>query len=440
MRTRGACVLIALLLCATEKQGVAQQQAGAGSAPWATPALSHVPTPSWLSLSGEVRLRMESRSGLGYRSDRSDSYALLRTRLNVDVRPLSLVRISFQGQDARAPGILTTNATGVFRDPLDLRQAYVRVGPADASPVAVTVGRQLLLYGDQRLIGPLDWTNTSRAFDAVKMEVRTARLDLDVFSGSVVRNDPSRSLNRADFDNGFHGVYGRVRTGVEQLVVEPFALWRTIPAVGAVGSGDRYSAGARVAARAGGIESSLTFVEQWGTLGVRDIQARSVLASAGYTLRTTWSPRVYAEINYASGDSDASDNTLEAFDDMYPTAHLYYGYNDLVGLRNLQSLRLGASAVPWRRLTLAVDFHTYRLASANDNLYNVAGVATVMAPVGGAATRRVGEEVDVTFTMPVAQTLTFAGGVGHMFTGAFLEANSPGAGYTFTYAAMSLRF
>ena len=51
----------------------AQQPPAPGAAPWTTPALSHVPTPSWLSISGEVRTRLESRWGLGYRSDVSDS-------------------------------------------------------------------------------------------------------------------------------------------------------------------------------------------------------------------------------------------------------------------------------------------------------------------------------------------------------------------------------
>jgi hypothetical protein len=385
-------------------------------------------------------MRMESRSGLGYNPSVSDSYALLRTRINADVRPHAMVRVSFQGQDARAPGILSTSATGVFRDPFDLRQAYVRVGPADATPVAVTVGRQLLLYGDQKIIGPLDWTNTSRAFDAAKLEVRTTWLDLDVFTGAVVQNDPTRTLNRSDMDNAFHGVYGRVRTGMEQLTLEPFVLWRATPTVGAIAGGDRYSAGGRLIGRIGRFESTLMLVEQWGTRGTSDIEARSLAVTAGYTLGTKWSPRIYGEYNYASGDSDASDQKVESFDDMYATAHLYYGYNDVVGLRNLRNVRLGASVNPWRRLTVAVDLHTFALASGADHLYNAGGAATVQAPSGGAANRRVGEELDVSFTLPIAQTLSLAGGIGRTFAGPFLEAHSPGADYTFTHAALSMRF
>ncbi len=433
--------LLAALSLANPRHAMAQSQqpqAPTGVAPWTTPALTHVPMPSWLVVSGEVRARVESRNGLGYRAGIDDSYVLVRTRINADVRPHSLVRVSFQGQDARAPGINTP--TGVFRDPFDVRQAYLRVGPATSTPVAVTVGRQLLSYADQRLIGALDWTNTSRAFDAAKVELRTKWFDVDAFTAAVVLNDPSRQLNESDFDNALHGVYGRVRTGMDQLVVEPFFLWRESPAAGAVPAADRYSLGARLVSRTGRVESAAVYVEQWGERGASDVSARAVLLSTTFAAGGRWSPRLYGEYNYASGDSDPADGTVESFDDMYATAHLYYGYNDLVGLRNLHNVRVGASAVPWRRLNVAVDFHTFALASANDHLYNSAGVTTVQAPTGGAPSKGVGQEVDLTLTVPIAQTLTFMGGVGRFFPGAFVEANTEGASYTFSYAALTVRF
>jgi hypothetical protein len=431
----GAVLLAAVL----RSESAAQQPAPGSRAPWATPALSHVPMPTWLSVSGEVRTRLESRSGLGYRSDVSDSYGLVRTRINVDLRPVRLVRVSLQGQDARAPG-MTGTASGVFRDPFDVRQAFVRVAAPEAAPIAIIVGRQLLSFADQRLIGALDWTNTSRAFDAAKMELRTRWADLDLWAASVVKNDPERTFNRSDVDDGFHGAYARIRTGTDRLVLEPFAFWRAYAAAGPAPAGDRYSAGVRVVGHVRRLETALVVVEQWGERGTDDIAARAVLASAAYPFAAPWSPRLYAEYNYASGDGTPGDGTLESFDDMYPTAHLYYGYNDMVGLRNLHNVRVGASVVPWRRLNLALDVHTFRLATPSDHLYNAAGVATVMVPSGGAVDSGVGTEVDASFTLPVAQTLTLSGGVGRLFAGPFLEAHSPGADNTFVHAAAAVRF
>jgi hypothetical protein len=439
MRTVLRSALCVALVALVFSNSAAQQPQSPGAAPWSTPALSHVPTPSWLAMSGEVRTRLESRSGLGYRSDLSDGYGLVRTRINLDIRPVRLLRLSFQGQDARAPGMAGT-VSGVFRDPIDLRQAYVRVGAPENARVALIVGRQLLTFADQRLIGPLDWTNTSRAFDAAKIEMRTRWVDLDLWGASVVQNDPQKSLNRSELDNGFHGAYARIRTPVEQLVLEPFVLWRSYMAVGALLEGDRYAAGLRVAGRVERLESAVVFVEQWGERGSDDISARALLASTAYSFAAPWSPRLYAEYNYASGDGAVGDGRIESFDDMYPTAHLYYGYNDLVGLRNLHNVRVGASVVPWRRLTIALDAHTFHLATGNDHLYNAAGVATVMAPAGGAGMTSVGRELDLTVTLPVAQTLSLAGGVGRLFVGPYLEALSAGADNTFVYAQVAMRF
>lgn len=40
----------------------------------------------------------------------------------------------------------------------------------------------------------------------------------------------------------------------------------------------------------------------------------------------------------------------------------------------------------------------------------------------------------------MGNTVTLLGGVGHMFPGPFLEANSPGDGNTFTYLSIDYRF
>jgi len=73
------------------------------------------------------------------------------------------LRIYAQGQDAQEinsdrpdiPNVLGADGDDHF----DLRQGYVEIGDPEAFPLTVKVGRQVLLYGDERLIGPSDWTN-----------------------------------------------------------------------------------------------------------------------------------------------------------------------------------------------------------------------------------------------------------------------------------------
>ncbi len=161
---------------------------------------------------------------------------------------------------------------------------------------------------------------------------------------------------------------------------------------------------------------------------------------AGHTIEAPLKPRLYAEYTFGSGDSDATDGEIGGFVDLFPTAHLWYGYNDVVGWRNLKNLRLGAQLKPHKKLGVRLDYHSFWLANLNDSLYNVAGRPTVAAPVGGTTDAKIGDEVDVTFTVLVTPVLTVGGGVGHMFPGAFLEANSPGAGNTFSFLFFAYKF
>lgn len=423
----------------------AEAQTTTGFGPLDEPALGEVNdrTPNWLTLSGDFRLRFENRRGLGYVDGNDDSYGLVRTRLNVGIQAGPWVRFFVQGQDARAPGIRpAASNNGTFRDEADLRQAYARFGGAETDPVSLTVGRQLLLFGDQRLVGPLDWTNTARTWDAVRLELRPrAGWKFDVFASSVVANTPGKQLNRSVDGVNLHGVYGSMSGLIPGSTVEPFVLWRTAPVVvgedGLTGDMDRYSAGVRVTGAARGFDYGVTIVDQWGDLASSSINAWAYSLGTGYTFAAApLSPRVYTEYNFGSGDSDPTDGEVGSFDDNYPTAHLYYGYNDLVGWRNLKNLRIGARMTV-ERVTIQLDYHGFWLDDTGDNLYNVASALSV---VGDGTETRIGDEVDLTVSLPITPTLSAGGGVGHMFPGPFLETNTAGAGNTFSYLFFGYRF
>jgi hypothetical protein len=441
--------LVSVLAVLTAHTGVASPGAvpAAQSGEVDTPALGPVNAalPAWLDLSGEFRFRFEGRRGLGFAAGNRDDYALFRTRFNVGLSPASGFRVFLQVQDSRAPGIRPERANGVFRDPLDLRQAWVRLGGEGATPVSLTIGRQLLLFGDQRLVGPLDWTNTSRTWDAVRLGIEPAAgVRFDVFSASVVVADLELRLNRSIDGNNVHGFYGVIERGIPRSTIEPFVFWRTNPSVvgesGPAGDLDRYSGGARIAGSdLNGFDYSATLVRQWGHLAASDISAWAASLNVGYSFAVPGDPRLFVEYNFASGD-EGSDGTIEWFDDVYPTAHLYYGYNDLVGWRNIRNLRIGGAAQVSTRLRLSLDYHGFWLANPNDNLYDVAGAIAVASPPGGALDSGVGDEIDVTLTAPVTSTVTVGGGVGFFFPGPFIEAGTEGDSNTFAYLFAGYRF
>ncbi|MDE0625632.1 MAG: alginate export family protein [Bryobacterales bacterium] len=403
-------------------------------------------TPKWLSLSGDFRFRFEDRRGLGFKSGSDDAYGLARPRIDVRISPSKWLNFGFQGQDSRAPGIRKgAHNNGVFRDTFDVRQAYMQIGGSEDSPVWATVGRQLLIYGDQRLIGALDWTNTSRTFDAAKLSVKAGPAEFDVFSASVVQNAPARRINQSAEGNNLHGAYGSLRKLPPKSTIEPYMLWPTTPSLldelGLRGDLDRYTGGVRIFAKGiGPFDYNAAVVRQWGSVGAASISAWGAYAELGYTLRMPWTPRLYAEYTFGSGDADSTDGVAGGFADLLPTAHLWHGYNDMVGWRNLRNVRAGSQLKPIRKLSVRLDYHSSCPADKADGLYNVAERRTLTVPAAGATDAKIGDEVDATLTVPLTPTITVGGGLGYMFPGPFLKAHSPGSGNSFTFLFVGYKF
>ena len=385
--------------------------------------------PDWLKLSGEFRTRAEGRTGFNYQPGNNDAYALVRNRLNVELLPASWLDFYAQGQDSRAPGVDAGRALTTFKDPFDLREAFVRLGKADG-PVKVTVGRQLLSYGAQRLIGPLDWTNTSRSWDAVKVELGTPDAKLDLFASSVVVIDPANPDHHHDGFN-IHGAYGSFRKIVPRATMETYLLWKT-------GHVSIWTGGFRIAAMPGdaglrGLDYQIEFARQWGTLGAVRHSADAGYAILGYSIgKHAWKPHVSAELSHASGDPHPGTGTHRTFDQLLPTNHLFYGITDPTGWQNMDIGRLGFDATPLNRLQLAADYRELYLDRAQDSLYTVAGAAAVKPRAGNLA-RHVGGEVDISATWAVASQWKIGGGIGRLKAGNFLTQNSKGSGQTFPY-------
>lgn len=385
--------------------------------------------PTWLKLSGEHRTRVEGRTGFNYQPGNNDAYALVRNRLNVEIAPTRWLDFYFQGQDSRAPGLDAGRPQLTFRNTFDIRQAYVRLGDPKG-PVRLTVGRQLLSYGAQRLIGPLDWTNTSRNWDAIKLEIGNADAKLDLFASSVVVIDPTRPDHHRDGFN-IHGAYGAFKKIVPKAVFEPYLLWKT-------GRVSIWTAGARLAAMPGtpglhGFDYQAEFAQQWGHAGATGHFASAGYGIVGYTIaKARWSPHFSAEYSHASGDPDPANGKRRTFDHLLGTNHLFYGVSDPVGWQNMNMARVGVDFKPHKRFQWNADYRELWLDSAADALYTVAGTVAVR-PLAGNTARRIGGEISCTGVWTVSPQWKLGGGVGHLAAGEFLKRNTRGSGQTFPY-------
>ena len=252
-----------------------------------------------------------------------------------------------------------------------------------------------------------------------------------------MQNDPARRINRPAEGNNLHGACGSLKKLVPNSTVEPYLLWQTTPSVldelglRGISTGTPEACGSR--RRASGRSTTTPPLSGSGAVW-------GAYAELGYTFRASWAPRLYAEHTFGSGASDPADGVAGGFVDLFPTAHLWYGYNDMVGWRNLKNIRIGSQFKPTGNVSVRLDYHSFWLADKADGLYNVAGRRSVAAPVGGATDAKVGDEVDATFAVHLTRTMTVGGGIGYMFAGPFLDANSPGSGNTFTFLFFGNKF
>jgi hypothetical protein len=400
--------------------------------------------PRWLRFNGEYRARLEGIGGAGFRRDAADAYVLSRVRINTTLIPFTWLRAQFQGQDAQ---VMERNAKPdgpPYEDTFDLRQAYIEIGNVEASRFGLRVGRQELAFGEQRLIGHLNWTNTARTFDAVRASYRHKDYRIDAFAASVV------NLREGEFDkrtdgNNLHGVYAAFSTLIPNATVEPYILWRVARGLrseaGTVAKLDFKTVGFRWAGKLpANFDYGAEVAGQSGSLGPDDVSAWAGHWVLGYTLaKVKTTPRLLAEYNYASGDANPADGRRGTFDQLYPTGHEKYGLADQVGWRNIHDVRSGAELKPVPKLSISGIYHSWWLADAHDGLYN-AGGALLARFANGNAGRHVGEEADLQAVYALNGQVQLAGGYGHIFPGTFLKLATPGKSHNFSYAMVTYLF
>ncbi len=382
----------------------------------------------WLRLGGEYRARVE-----GY----SDVYILNRFRVNLQVQPTGWMKVVAQGQDARIFRNNRVPSTAPYHDSMDLRVGYVEFGNAETEGVAIRAGRQELAFGEQRLIGGLSWTNTSRSFDAVRVALRHRGYRLDAFASSVVVFDKD-GFNRSATGNNFHGLYGAIEKLVPRAIIELYALWRLAPAPRADFKTIGFRWTGRLPAR---FDYGVEMAGQNGRFGSDTVRAWAGHWLLARTLsQATCKPRMIAEYNYASGDEDPHDGKRGTFDHLYPTGHDKYGLADQVGWRNIHHVRGGVECKPRQKWLLIGSYNSWWLPSVRDGLYNAAGAVVARVADGAVAGRHVGQELDFQSIHSLSQQLQVGLGFAHIIPGIFLRKAAPRQARQFPYAMLTYRF
>jgi hypothetical protein len=373
-------------------------------------------------------------------------------------------------------GTVRKQGDGPEADGLDLQQAFVTLGNHKEFPLSVKVGRQELSYGDERLIGAFGWNSIGRTFDAVKLRWQTEWFAADVFaSHPVVPQDGKFNVDN-DHDY-FSGVYATT-TKIPKHIVDAYFLARNSGRLAASdvaspqfpqpSARDIYTIGGRIKSQAGqfhGLDYLIDGAYQFGDYadprltpgGVAprlNQQAFMAILQLGYTFEDVWAkPRLGAEFDYGSGDSNPTNHTHGTFENLFPTNHKFYGSMDLVSLQNIQDAGLNLTLKPIPRLSLAMMGNALWLADTHDSFYTVAGTPRGgLMPTSGAGyginpgySSFLGTEITVIAGLAVSRSLQLEAGYGHFFAGKYIEQTWASSGFgsrdaDFGYAQLTFSF
>ncbi len=412
---------------------------------------------STLSFGGELRYRFISEDNrLRPAGPGKSTYDLWRWRNYLDFHASDLFRLYFESIDA---SIFNEDLPplGTDLNRWDVQNAFVdiKVAERDGKPIYFRYGRQELLYGVQRLVSPLDWSNTRRNFEGFMLTSKGEAWDFDLFTTRPVNAGTGRGpvsvynheFDTADESRTFNGLYATYH-GMKDNTIDLYWLWlREQEERADRKDGSRHTIGGRwlsfykVYDECHDVSQlwkiDLEGAYQFGHDNNLTVQAGFFTTDLSVTFpQVPWQPMLKGLYYWGSGDEDSTDGEDNTFSVLFPLGHAYWGLIDNLSGQNLKDYSVQFSVKPAKKLTFLTAMHWFDLDKDTDVLYNVAG-----APLGTPGTgTEVGEELDLVATYAFHPNFTIQVGQFWFWNGTFIDNNLPRPEQQEFYVQTTLRY
>ncbi len=365
---------------------------------------------------------------------------------------------------------------------LGIRAGYALIrNLAGIDGLSVKVGRQYVVFGNQRLFGHFDWANTGYSHDGIMLSYATTSFDTKLGwfrnsetdlgqghpGGSLTPNlltcspavnssstcNPAQAQHAADASSDVDMVvfYNQIRS-LPRMVVEPYYVFysnrlpeRSNPGQYLPKSSSqlRHMVGARIELRDGNWDFVQEAAYQFGrTADGFDVDNQRNLRinawASGTWLGHTWyqhrwKPRVAIGFDYASGDGDSNCLTpggnlarscggnANTFENFFPTNFLHVGYMLNGAWRNSVQPQINVQARPTARDHIEIWALRKYLASARDNWYRGSQGPLIFSRSDNTTTH-VGDEIDMAWSHMFADgKVSLAVIYGHFFSGPYIR-------------------
>ena len=383
-------------------------------------------------------------------SGKDNDYELFRTRVYGDMWYKDRLRVygefitaqSFD-QDLR-PLAIDRNYADILNLFVDLK-----IADFESYPVYVRTGRQEMLLGSQRLISALDWANTRRTFDGVRVFRQGEKFDVDLFYLSPVKVEVTK-LDSHDNNQNFAGAWFTYRPE-KGTFIDAYYLFldntnKTTAKVGkaefplALAPFNVHTFGTRYTGDKNNFLWDVEAMLQFGERGDQDTLAGACTVGGGYHFKCApLNPTVWIYYDYASGDRTPNANDYNTFNQLFPFGHYYFGFMDFVGRQNIQDLNAHLYLYPAKWITFNAQYHHFRLDSANDALYSAGGVPLRISPTG-TARKDVGNELDLLMNFHLGAHSDVLVGWSKLWAGDFVRNTGSGRDPELFYLMYNVRW
>lgn len=369
------------------------------------------------SIGSSFRFRHETDFDTDYATYRNFSSMRIRTDLNFKV-PEENFRIFLQPQFSKnfgepvvmaASTITNTvqNTSGTTVDTtFTVHQGYLEYSINDQAKVVL--GRQVLSYGDELVIGALDWNNVGRSFDGGKAKLQYSLGWTDFVYFKLTDNNVTTTSSGGDIN--LFGIYNSFDFGSYLKSFDLYYFQKDDDSQFV--SKKLFASGARAASQIDGLDYRVEFTTEWGSIVSDSAQAYQYDAEVGYKLiEEALKPRLSAELFWAGKD----------YDQLYPTTHKWLGFADVFGRKNISGWAAHLNFIPYENFTALVDYHSFRRTSVDSTAFKTNG-STAIGTTTASASQDLGYEVDCTLKYKTSKSLIISGGYSFFSPGEYLKS------------------
>ncbi len=368
-----------------------------------------------LSLDGEFRPRSEYRNG--YQLLRTSTtepafFTSQRTRLSLNYES-DLYKIKVSGQDVRVWGEveqLQDNAN------INIHEAWAQLYLSEV--FQLKLGRQELVYNDQRLLGSVNWTQQARSHDALVLKYHDPTSNFQVDLGGAYNQEAQILFNNLYTLNNYKVLsYLWMNKKISSLDVSAIFLtdgFESQPD----GTNFRYTYGTHL----------LYNMQDWELSGSAYFQSgddatRRNISAKMFSLNATRNMgAIQSKIGFdylSGGNINDADPARHAFHTLYATNHKFYGHMDYflniprdTQGGGLQNMYLETTFKMTEEASIGLTYHYFTLA--NDIQNPQKNIEEVLD-------KYLGSEIDLSFSYRFTDDIGFRMGYSALFNSSSLD-------------------